>query len=110
METTTARAFGTDERLTRLLKIIQLVEPDTSIAYLVDDEGHPYIHLGTPDGRIDYFIQPAGDAWEGKPRGRIGLPPTEAATAGGVAAAVASWFATWLKGVASAAHTILVGR
>jgi hypothetical protein len=66
------------------------------------------MHLWTPDGAIDYFIEWTGDAWEGKPRGRIGVPDiVRGASPGAVALAAAGAFVSWLFGAAQAASVIL---
>ena len=52
---------------------------------------------------------PEGDAWEGKPQGRIGFPSVRGVTAGAVALAVATAFTNWLLRAAAAASTMIEG-
>lgn len=96
--------------LDKLVRVLRMILPDTSLAIDRNDEGQEYVHLWTPDGLVDYYIERTGDAWEGKPRGRIGLPEVAAGSSPGVVAlAAATGLVTWLMGAAQAASVILGG-
>lgn len=104
--------FQSDDRasLEKLVRVLRLVLPDTNLNVDVNDEGEAYAHLWTADGSVNYFIEWTGDTWEGKPRGRIGLPDVAAGPSpGAVALMAAGSILTWLIGAAQAASAVLGG-
>ncbi len=97
-------------QLERLARILRVVLPDTNLNIDLNDEGVAYAHLWTADDRLNYFIEWTGDVWEGKPRGRIGLPEaTFGPSAGAVAMAAGGSCVTWLVVAAQAATNLLLG-
>lgn len=93
--------------LAKMGRVLKLVEPKTTMFVGTNEEGDPYVHFGTPDGAVDYFIEPHGDTWEGKHRGRIGMPAIRRHTVAGVAMAAATVLSQWLAGIASTAAGIV---
>jgi hypothetical protein len=101
-----------DVKVELFTKILSLFEPGTTWAKEANDEGQVYYNVVSPDGvRINYFIEPEGDIWEGKPRGRIGLPAIKGAkTPGMVAFAAAVAAAEWLFSLGQTALGLVLGE
>lgn len=94
-----------------LVRMLKVVEPETSIDFLETDEREPFIHIGSPSAVVDYYIEPdERGLWTGRPNGRLGLPVVPPkASPGRVARMVAIAFAGWLASSALSAQAILSG-
>lgn len=97
------------QQVTKLVTALRTANPAVDHVVAVNDEGEPYIHIGTPDGSLSYLIEPVKRGWRGVSEGSLQLATHVGATAGAVALAAGMAWVMDLQRIVGTAAKIMLG-